>query len=131
MARVCTRVSRRIGEKQYFKSELAIPRSLMQQAQWSDSQEAKIELVDKNKILVTPIAPVVKSTKPSYESFSEEVVRILNQYPEGCEWSRIRDLSGRLPERPCALWAHRMEEEHGLMRIRNGKTSRVLWKLSS
>jgi len=50
-------------------------------------------------------------------------------HSHGLAWSRIRevaDLQGRTPN---LTRVYRMEKEHGLHRVRDGRSLQVVWKL--
>jgi hypothetical protein len=125
-----TRISRRVGGKEYVKSELVIPRELVQKLRWSDDQTVDFKPHGSNKLLLIPTEPKQTPVKLAFEAFAATVLRVLTENPQGLTWSRIREL-GRLEQAtPNPIWVYRMEKEHGLQRIRDGKTMRVVWKLT-
>ena len=131
MATLQTRISRRVADREYVKSELVIPRELVQRLSWSDNQTVDFKLYGSDKLLLIPTEPRQRPVKLAFEAFAATVLRVLTENPRGLTWSRIREL-GRLEQAtPNPVWVYRMEKEHGLQRIRDGKTMQVLWKLTN
>jgi len=130
LATLQTRISRRVADRKYVKSELVIPRELVQKLRWSDTQTIDFKPYGSNKLLLIPTEPKQRQVKLAFETFAATVLRVLTEHPQGLTWSRIREL-GRLEQAtPNPIWVYRMEKEHGLQRIRDGKTMRVVWKLT-
>ena len=131
MATLHTRVSRRLEDREYLKSELAIPRELLQQLGWSDNQSVEFKVYGGNKLILVPTQPKPKPVKPTFADFASAVLKVLSLHPQGLAWSRIRQLAGVQGRTPNPTWVYRMEKEHGLQRTRDNKTMQVLWKLPS
>jgi antitoxin component of MazEF toxin-antitoxin module len=129
MATLQTRISRRLGEKTYLKSSLTIPRNFVEELGWKDDQELEFQRVDENGLMLTPTQPKLKASSPTFESFAEAVERALAEAPQGLTWSQIRETTGLPCKKPNPLWVHRLENERGLKRFRDSKTSQIIWKL--
>ena len=129
LATLQTRISRRVCDKEYVKSDLVIPRDLVQKLNWSDDQTVDFRPYGGNKLLLIPTERKQTPVKRAFETFAAAVIRVLTENPQGLTWSRIREL-GRLEQAtPNPVWVYRMENEHGLHRTRDGKTLQVLWRL--
>lgn len=129
MATLQTRISRRVADREYVKSELVIPRELVQKLNWSDDQTVDFRLHGSSKLLLIPTEPKQGPVKRVFETFAAAVIRVLTENPQGLTWSRIREL-GRLEQAtPNPIWVYRMENEHGLRRTRDGKALQLLWRL--
>jgi antitoxin component of MazEF toxin-antitoxin module len=129
LATLQTRISRRVADREYVKSELVIPRELVQKLNWSDDQTVDFRLHGSSKLLLIPTEPKQGPVKRVFETFAAAVIRVLTENPQGLTWSRIREL-GRLEQAtPNPIWVYRMENEHGLRRTRDGKALQLLWRL--
>lgn len=124
-----TKASRRIGKKAYLKSLVTIPRNLVNDLGWSDNQELDLRQVSENKLMLRPAQPRLKINNSTFESFARAIVKVLVDSPEGLTWSQIREVSNLPNKRPCPLWVHRMENERGLLRFRDNKSSQIIWKM--
>jgi antitoxin component of MazEF toxin-antitoxin module len=130
LATLQTRISRRVADREYVKSELVIPRELVQKLNWSDDQTIDFKLYGTNKLLLTPTEPKQRPVKPTFETFAGTVLKILAANPEGLTWSEIREL-GRLEQAtPNPTWVYRMEKEHNLQRLHDRKTLQTKWKIN-
>jgi hypothetical protein len=128
LATLQTRVSRRVAHKEYLKSELVIPRELVQRLSWSDDQTINFRLHGTSKLLLIPTEPRQRPVKLAFETFAITVLRVLAEHPQGLTWSRIRELGELEQATPNPTWVYRMEKECGLERTRD-KTLQVLWRL--
>ena len=124
-----TRVSRRRGEKTYLKSIVTIPRNFVKDLQWTNDQELSLQRIGENKLVLAPAQPKPRINRPTYESFAEAVERVLTEEQAGLTWSKIREASGLPHKRPSPLWVHRLENEHGLKRDKDSKSSQIIWKM--
>jgi len=129
LATLQTRISRRLGAKEYRKSELVIPRELVQRLSWADDQTIDFKPYGNDKLLLVPTEPKQRPVKLAFEAFAATVLRVLTGHPQGLTWSRIRDLGELEQTTPNPIWVYRMEKECGLERFRN-KTMQVLWRLN-
>lgn len=112
-----------------MKSELVIPRELVQRLSWSDDQMIDFRLYGSGKLLLIPTEPKQRPVKLAFETFAATVLRVLAQHPQGLTWSRIRELGELGQATPNPVWVYRMEKECGLERSRD-KTLQVLWRLN-
>jgi hypothetical protein len=64
-----------------------------------------------------------------YDSFREAITRVLITLPKGCTWSELRQKTDLPQLTPSPIWVRRMEDEKHLERIRDPKTSQVIWRL--
>jgi hypothetical protein len=124
-----TRISRRRGEKTYLKSIATIPRNFVKDLSWTDDQELSLQRIGANKLILAPVQPKVKTNNHTYESFAEAVERVLTEVQGGLTWSKIREASGLPHKRPSALWVHRLENERGLEREKDTKSSQIVWRM--
>jgi antitoxin component of MazEF toxin-antitoxin module len=131
LATLQTRISRRVADREYVKSELVIPRALVQKLAWSDDQTVDFKLHGTNKLLLIPTEPKQSPVKFAFETFAAAVLRVLTENPQGLAWSRIRELGELEQTTPNPIWVYRMEKEHGLRRTRDGKTLQTTWRLDS
>jgi len=129
LATLQTRISRRVADREYVKSELVIPRDLVQRLSWSDDQTIDFKPYGSDKLLLIPIEPRQRPVKLAFETFAATVVRILAEHPQGLTWSRIRELGELEQATPNPIWVYRMEKECGLERTRD-KTLQVLWRVN-
>ena len=95
MATLQTRISRRVADREYVKSELVIPRELVQKLSWSDDQTVDFRLYGSGKLLLIPAEPKQRPTKLAFETFAATVLGVLAQHSQGLTWSQIREL-GRI-----------------------------------
>jgi len=114
-----TRVTRRIGEKVYVKSTITIPHNFVED----------LGRTGDNKLILTPAQPILKANSFTFESFAEAVEKALAKAPAGLPWSKIREILNLPYRSPNPLWVHRLENERGLKRARDSKTSKIIWKL--
>ncbi len=63
-----------------------------------------------------------------YVDFREIIQEELSHHPDGLTWTEIKEQLDLPYDRPCPSWVHRMEEEIGLIRIKNSGRAYV-WKL--
>ena len=131
MATLQTRISRRVADREYVKSELVIPRELVQRLSWSDDQTVDFRLYGGDKLLLIPTEPKQRPVKPTFVAFASAVLRVLTENPRGLAWSRIRELARLEQATPNPVWVYRMEKEHGLRRSRDGKTLQTTWRLDN
>jgi len=131
LATLQTRTSRRVGSKEYVKSELVIPRELVQKLSWSNDQTINFRLHGSNKLLLIPTEPRQRPIKLAFETFAATVLRVLAEHPQGLIWSEIRQLGELSQITPNPIWVYRMQRERGLQRVRDGKSLQILWKLTS
>jgi len=129
LATLQTRISRRVADREYMKSELVIPRALVQKLAWSDDQTIDFRLHGSNKLLLIPTEPTPETQKPTFENFAVKVMSVLAAHSQGLTWSKIRELAELEPVTPNPTWVYRLEKEYGLQRIRD-KTLQILWKLN-
>ena len=129
MVTLSTRVTRRIGEKVYVKSTITIPHNLVEDLGWGDRQELELQRTGDNKLILTPAQPKLKANSFTFESFAEAVEKALAKAPAGLPWSKIREILNLPYRSPNPLWVHRLENERGLKRARDSKTSQIIWKL--
>jgi hypothetical protein len=128
LATLQTRISRRVADREYVKSELVIPRELVQKLNWSDDQTVDFRPCGSDKLLLIPTEPKQRPAKPTFVAFAAAVMRVLTENPLGLTWSRIRELGELEQTTPNPIWVYRMENECGLKRTRD-KTLRILWRL--
>jgi antitoxin component of MazEF toxin-antitoxin module len=128
LATLQTRVSRRVRGKEYVKSDLVIPRELVQKLSWSDDQTINFRLHGSNKLLLIPTEPRQRPVKLAFETFAATVLRVLAEHPQGLAWSRIRELGELEQATPNPVWVYRLEKECGLERSHD-KALQVLWRL--
>jgi hypothetical protein len=65
----------------------------------------------------------------SFEEFAAKIELVLQGAPEGMPYGKIRELTGLPQSKPSAYWVKRMEDERGLIRTYDSKTSRFIWRL--
>jgi hypothetical protein len=65
----------------------------------------------------------------SFEEFAAKIEPVLRE--EGMPYGKIRELTGLPQSKPSAYWVKRMEDERGLIRTYDSKTSRLIWKLGA
>jgi hypothetical protein len=130
LATLQTRISRRVANREYVKSELVIPRDLVQRLSWSDDQTIDFRLYGSGKLLLIPTEPRQRSVKLSFETFAAIVLRMLSEHPQGLTWSQTRALGQLEQATPNPIWVFRLEKEYGLQRDRDKRTSQLLWRLN-
>jgi hypothetical protein len=124
-------VSRRIGDKSYLKYFFVMPAHLIEARGWTRGQEFDFRLVGKTSVLLQPTTKVKERGSLSFEEFAAKIEPVLQEAPEGMPYGKIRELTGLPQSKPSAYWVKRMEEERGLIRIYDSKTSRFTWKLDA
>ncbi len=132
MATLQTSVSRRIGEKSYLKYFLVIPSHIVISRGWAKGNEMEFRPVGKSGLLLHPSSSVsMPNEHTKFEEFAEKIEKVLQEIPEGMPWARIRELTGLPQTKPSAFRVKRLQDERGLVRIFDAKTSRFIWKLNS
>lgn len=129
MATLQTRISRRVADREYVKSELVIPRELVQKLNWSDDQTVDFKPCGSDKLLLIPTEPKQRPVKFAFETFAAAVLTVLTENPQGLTWSQIRELGELEQATPNPIWVYRLEKEYGLQRDRDKRTSQLLWRL--
>ena len=129
MATLQTCISRRVAGREYVKSELVIPRELVQRLSWSDDQTIDFKVIGQDKLLLIPAQREPQLTEPNFENFAAAVTRALSPCAQGLTWSQIRQQSGLRQKTPNPVWVYKLEMEHNLRRIIDKKTSQTLWRL--
>lgn len=131
MASLQTRISRRIGDKTYVKSELVIPQEYVHQLGWSQNQSVELKPYGTGKLLLIPTPQKTTAPKPTFETFAAAVTKALRETLGGLTWSEIRRKAGLEQRTPNPIWVYRLEKECGVRRVRNGKNLQTVWKLES
>lgn len=108
-----------------------IRRVLVRKLAWSDDQTVDFRPCGSDKLLLIPTESKQRPVKPTFVAFAATVVRVLTENPLGLTWSRIRELGELEQTTPNPIWVYRMEKEHGLRRIRDGKTLQTMWRLDN
>jgi bifunctional DNA-binding transcriptional regulator/antitoxin component of YhaV-PrlF toxin-antitoxin module len=127
MAMLQTRTNRRVGDRTYHKHELIIPEEFVRELGWSENQSVDFRRYGGNKLLLVPTAPSITQPKLTFEVFAAAVTKALKETLVGLTWTEIRRRTG-LPQRtPNPTWVYRLERDHGLHRIRNGKNLQTVW----
>lgn len=123
-------ISRRVKNKEYIKSQIILPKKLVEQLDWKsgDNLEGK---KTPNGLLMYRTDPKEKIKKIDYEQFEKAVISILMSIPNGCLWSELQQKSSLPQKTPSSIWTNRMIHEGKLERHRDPKTSRFIWKLSN
>jgi antitoxin component of MazEF toxin-antitoxin module len=131
MASLQTRISRRVGDKTYTKSELVIPQEYVNQLGWTQNQNVEFKPYGTGKLLLVPTAQKTNRTKPTFEAFATAVTKALRETLGGLTWFEIRRKAGLEQRTPNPMWVYRLEKECGVRRIRNGKNLQTVWKLQT
>jgi hypothetical protein len=131
MATLQASISRRIGDRVYLKYFIVIPSHLVESRGWKKGEEISINPVGKTSLGLRPSPQAQEDRPPTFDEFAQKVENVLTKTPEGMPWTRIRETTGLPQSKPSALWVKRMQEERGLVRLFNPKTSRFIWKLDS
>jgi hypothetical protein len=126
-----TSISRRIGEKSYLKHFLVIPSHIVVSRGWTKGTEIDFRSVGKSGLLLQPASVSRSNAHPEFEDFAAKIEKVLQDIPEGIPWAKVRELTGLPQTKPNAFWVKRMQDERGLVRLYNAKTSRFIWKLST
>ncbi len=129
MASLQTRISRRIGNKTYTKSELVIPQEYVNQLGWSQNQNVEFKPSGTGKLLLIPTAQKTTPPKPTFENFAAAVTKALRDTIGGLTWYDLRKRAGLSQRTPNPTWVYRLERDHGLRRIQNGKNLQTVWLL--
>jgi len=129
MASLQTRISRRVGDKTYVKHELVIPQEYVGQLGWSQNQNVEFKPYGENKLLLIPTTPKARPSKPTFETFAAAVTKALKETLGGLTWYDLRQRAGLNQRTPNPTWVYRLEKEHGLRRVRNGRNLQIVWKL--
>jgi bifunctional DNA-binding transcriptional regulator/antitoxin component of YhaV-PrlF toxin-antitoxin module len=122
-------ISRRLGDREYPKFQVAIPKNLITHLNWEagDNLEGKVTA---KGLLICKTEQKQPQMKFDYEQFKDRVTRILASMPEGCTWTELRAKAGLTQATPSAIWVKRMEDEGILKRLQDPSTSRIIWKSS-
>lgn len=124
-----THTSRRIGTRQYRKSELVIPPELIKELSWSPNQPITFKTVGQNRLLLIPTEQEIKPTKQNFEEFADAITNVLTQNQKGLTWTQIRQQTGLKQRTPNPTYVYKMEMEHGLQRSQDKKTQKTIWRL--
>jgi len=130
MATLQARISRRIGQKEYVKYLVVIPPDLVASRGWSKGQEISLQPVGKDRLRLQPAPPRQIDRHMTFDDFGEKVERVLASAPEGQTWTELRERAGLPMKKPQAIWVKRMEDERGLTRTVDPKSSRIVWKIA-
>jgi hypothetical protein len=130
LATLQTSISRRIGEKSYLKHFLVIPSHIVVSRGWTKGTEIDFRPVGRSGLLLQP-GSAKSNEQPKFEDFAEKIEKVLRDIPEGIPWAKVRELTGLPQSKPNAFWVKRMQEERGLVRLLDPKTSRFIWKMST
>ncbi len=129
MAMLQTRTNRRVGHKSYVKYQLTIPPEYVQELGWDENQSVDFRRHGDNKLLLVPTTPKSKQPKLTFEVFAAAVTKALKETLVGLTWTEIRRRTGLSQRTPNPTWVYRLERDHGLRRIQNGKNLQTLWLL--
>lgn len=131
MASLQTRISRRVGDKTYVKSELVIPQEYVNQLGWSQNQNVEFKPYGTGKLLLIPTAEKTTPPKPTFENFAAAVTKALRENLEGLTWFDIRRKAGLEQRTPNPIWVYRLEKECRVRRVRNGRNLQTIWRLDN
>jgi len=126
--RLQTSVSRRVGNKEYFKNQVVIRNRTISQLGWCPGDYIEERIRGKG-LLLFKIEPPQKPSRAGYDQFKIAVVRTLVSAPKGCCWPELRVKAGLEQVTPSPIWVRQLEEETGLERVRDNTASRVIWRL--
>lgn len=129
MAMLQTRTNRKVGDKTYLKHELTIPQEYVRELGWSENQTVGFRRYGANKLLLVPTTPKNSQPKLTFEVFAAAVTKALRETIVGLSWTEIRRRTGLSQRTPNPTWVYRLERDHGLHRIQNGKNLQTVWRL--
>ena len=122
-------ISRRLGDKEYSKFQVAIPNNFITQLSWEAGDNLEGKVTTKG-LLICKTEEKQRQKKTDYEQFKDIVTRTLASVPEGCTWTELRLKAGLTQVTPSPIWVRMMDDEGILKRFQEPSTSRIIWKLS-
>ncbi len=130
--RLQRRASRVVNGFVYTKWIITIPPSDIEKLQWKEGDELESEVKDNVLVLKkSEKPPEAKEPKMSYEQFKRAIAGVLSATPDGLSWTDIRERLS-LPQRvPNNLWVRMMERDINLLRIKDVKTGKTLWRVKT
>jgi len=113
----------------YAKWIITIPPAEVEKLQWKEGDELESEVKDgvlAVKKSETP--PEKKEPKMGYEQFKAAIRDVLSTIPDGLTWTDIRQKLS-LPQRvPNNLWVKMMERDINLVRVKDARTGKTIWR---
>ncbi|HXG07073.1 MAG TPA: AbrB/MazE/SpoVT family DNA-binding domain-containing protein [Nitrososphaera sp.] len=118
-------------DREQYKYQITIPKETVETLGWKEGSELKDSVKGKSLVIdfVSPPTPrVQKVTEPkmSYEEFRDKIKNLL-QYSDGMTWSEIRSKLDFPQVVPNNKWVRQMEEDVGLLRIKDPRG--LIWRL--
>lgn len=107
----------------YVKWTVIISQDRVNQLGWKEG----IDLVDEiknNSLIINPLIKdqiKIKKEEILYEDFKNSIKNLLNRYPGGLNWSKIRDKLNYQQKFPNNKWVKRLESDIDLKRIKRGE----------
>jgi bifunctional DNA-binding transcriptional regulator/antitoxin component of YhaV-PrlF toxin-antitoxin module len=121
-------VSHTRGNREYVKHQIVIPNRIIDQLEWSQGDCIEATIRSKG-LLLRKIRQESKLEELDYEQFKEAVLKVLQSLPEGCAWSKLRQLATLYQKTPSPLWVKKLEDENILLRTKDQTTSQLIWSL--
>ncbi len=115
----------------YVKWTIIISQDRVNQLGWKEG----IDLVDEiknNYLIISPLIKdqiKIKKEEILYEDFKNSIKNLLNRYPGGLNWSKIRDKLNYQQKFPNNKWVKRLEDDIDLKRIKRGEE--MTWLLEN
>lgn len=121
----------RYGDKTHYKYLITIPEETILQLGWKESSELKDSVKGESLVIDYVSEPVKKQPKVlelkiTYTEFRDKISKLL-QYNDGMTWTEIRSKLDFPQVVPNNKWVHQMEQDIGLLRIRDPRG--LIWRL--
>lgn len=123
-------ISRVVGEKEYEKWVIVVPPPRIRELGWREGMELEA-IVRGDELVIRPLEN--KPEKPkrmTYEEFKEIIREELEKAPEGLTWTQIKGRRSELYQKvPNNLWVRMLEQDIGLVRVKDSRTGKTIWRL--
>lgn len=131
--RLQRQVSRKAGDRTYYKFILTVPEDLVRSAGWvvGDRINGKThgsEIILTHERSPTHLGKMIER-QTQYEQFKERICRALRSSKEGLTWTELRAAASLSQRVPNNVWVRRLEEDSGLVRAKSSGKGTV-WRLS-
>lgn len=121
------------GDKPRYKYLISIPEETIEQLGWQAGSELNAVPKD-NKIIIEFISKPLKKSrknpepKMTYEEFKNKISILLTNH-DGLTWTEIRNKLDLPQVVPNNKWVRQMENDIGLLRLRDPKG--IVWKVKN
>jgi len=131
--RLQCRKNRIVGDSTYVKWIVTIPPAQVTELGWKEGEYLMSEIKGGDLVLRKNDVPKEKpkSNRSSYEQFKSQVSLILRSSPEGLSWTQLREQLGLPQKVPNNLWVKMMEKDINLLRTKDQKSGKTIWRIKS